>query len=542
MSVRAGRRVGARQPVAGVAFAQCVGASRSRDRRELAQPGGSPLRVRGLQPFLRWTLTTERSRRENVPAHRLRSLGDRAYTALFDSLVWPTWERLIRRRETLHHLRYLERSQWQDPEERHAEELHALVSLLSYAGRNVPYYRELFRARRFDPRGVKSRADLCELPFLTREIVRERYDDLIDPAHRGKNLKKGTSGSTGTPLKFEYSLASECWRQAVKVRGYGWAGYRPGRKTFYYWAAVSSAAPTFKIRFDRRLRRETFFDSMRQDEASRRFALDELRRTRPEVIVCYTQSCAQFARWIVDRGLRDWDDIPVICGAEAVLLADRAALVQAFGPEIFETYGSRETMLMAAECEAHAGMHLSEENLVVELTRDGGEVAPGETGDVVVTDLHNLGMPMIRYLNGDLAVRGAQERCSCGRGLARLERVDGRRADTMLDRDGNVVPGIVFHVLFSDARKDLVKQFQAVQNARGEVVLRVVRGRDFSEDAFQSVASRFASYLRGLPFTVEFHESILPHRRSGKIQTIIVEGNARPILHAVHAASALGQQ
>jgi phenylacetate-CoA ligase len=476
-----------------------------------------------------------------LPADGLRHLGDRAYTALFDSLLWPAWESVIRRRETLHHLSYLEQSQWQDPEERAVEDLRSLVQLLSYAGRNVPYYRELFRARGFDARGVKSRADLAELPFLTRDIIRERYADLIDPAHRGKNLKKGTSGSTGTPLKFEYSMASECWRQAVKVRGYGWAGYRPGRKTFYYWAAVSSAAPTLKIRFDRALRRETFLDSMRQDEASRKLALDSLRRTRPEVIVCYTQSCAQFARWIVDRGLRDWDDIPVICGAEAVLQADRAALAKAFGPAIFETYGSRETMLMAAECEAHSGMHLSEENLMLEIVRDGREVLPGETGDVAVTDLHNFGMPMIRYLNGDLAVRGGGTRCPCGRGLARIERVDGRRADTMVDRDGNAVPGIVFHVLFSDARRELVKQFQAVQNAKGEVVLRVVRGRDFAEDAFQSVAGRFSTYLRGLPFTVEFHDSIAPHRRSGKIQTIIVEREARASVRAATPPVPAGQ-
>ncbi len=262
---------------------------------------------------------------------------------------------------------------------------------------------------------------------------------------------------------------------------------------------------------------------MRQDEASRWAALETLRRTRPEVIVCYTQSCAQFARWIVERGLRDWDDIPVICGAEAVLLADRHVLSQAFGPRIFETYGSRETMLIAAECEAHAGMHLSEENLLVEIIRDGERAEPGEVGDVVITDLHNYGMPMIRYSNGDLARPAAPDRCACGRGLARLECVDGRRADTLIDGEGNAVPGIVFHVLFSDARRELVRQFQAVQNVRGEVTLRVVRGRDFAEEPFQHVTGRFSHYLRGLPFTIEFHDAITPHARSGKIQTIIVE-------------------
>jgi len=470
------------------------------------------------------------------------SMGDRAYGAVFGNLLLPVWERAIRRRDTLKHLAYLERSQWLARAEREKEESIALTRLLCYAGANVPYYRELFHTLRIDPRAIRSRTDLAELPLLTREIVSERYDDLVDPAHRGKNFKKGTSGSTGKPLKFEYSEDSEHWRQAVKLRGYSWAGYRPGRKAFFYWAAVSGGRPSLKVRLDRALRRETFFDSMKQDEAARRAALEILRRTRPEVIVCYTQSCAQFARWIVDNRLRDWDDTPVICGAEAVLHSDRAVLAKAFGPGIFETYGSRETMLMGAECEKHAGMHISEENLLLEILRDGYGVSPGESGDVVVTDLHNYGMPMIRYVNGDVAVFGSDETCPCGRGLRRLERVDGRRADTMFDRDGNAIPGIVFHVLFSDARKELVRQFQAVQNAQGEVVLKIVRGREFAEDAFQNVAGRFSEYLRGLPFTVEFHEAIAPHQGTGKIQTIVVERargkfDSRPDVSALTASA-----
>lgn len=448
---------------------------------------------------------------------------DWAYGALFGKVLLPAWERGIRRRDTLTLLAHLERSQWLDPEARERADVASLVNLLTHAERHVPYYRELFRQQRFEPRGVKSRRDLAVLPLLTRDIVRERYDDLIDPAYRGINLKKGTSGSTGKPLKFEYSPNSECWRQAVKLRGYGWAGYRPGLKTFFYWAAVAAGLPTFKVRLDRALRRETFFDSMKQDESARRAALAILRRKRPEIIVCYTQACAQFARWITENGYRDWPDTPVICAAEAVLPADRAVLTKAFGPHIFETYGSRETMLIAAECEQHEGMHVSDDNLMVELVQGGRPVAPGETGDVVITDLHNFGMPMIRYVNGDMAMFAADGVCRCGRGLRRFERVDGRRAAIMRDGQGNVVPGIVFHVLFSDARREIVRQFQAVQSRDGAVVLKVVRGRDFAEDAFSSVAGRFSEYLRGLPFTVEFHESIGPHQGSGKHQTIIVE-------------------
>jgi len=477
---------------------------------------------------VRALLLGEREHRMSIDASRRPPqppLGARAYARMYRNVLWPVWERFARGRTTTEHLRFLEAMQWRSPEEIEAYQLQALRALLSHAGQHVPYWREAFRRVGFDPRGVRHRDDIGVLPVLTREIIRERYRDLVSPHHAATNLKKGTSGSTGTPLKFEYSSESESWRQAVRIRGYSWAGYRPGAPIFYYWALVSGpprGLRGYKIRLDRSFKREVFVDSMRQDEGARRQALELLRRTRPAVVVCYTQSCAQFARWILDHGLRDWDDVPVLCGAEAVLPADRAVLSRAFGPHVFETYGSRETMLLAAECEAHDGMHLSEENLLVEVARQGKPVGAGETGDVLVTDLHNFGMPFIRYQNGDVARMSRSAGCACGRGLRKLERVEGRRADTLHDREGNPIPGIVFHVLFSDARLEVVRQFQAVQRPAGDVVLRVVRGQDWSQERFDAVVRRFEQYLRGLPFRIEYRDAIAP-APNGKMRTILVE-------------------
>jgi phenylacetate-CoA ligase len=416
--------------------------------------------------------------------------------------------------------------QWRHPELIQRYQLEALRALLMHAQRAVPYYRETFARVGFDPRSVQNSADLAALPVLTREIIRERYRDLLDPARTPHNIHKATSGSTAAPLQFEYCVDSESWRNAARIRGYSWSGYRPGLPVFFYWGMSGPLPPGMrgaKIRLDRAMRRETFVDSMKQDEASRRSALARLRRTRPSFVVCYTQSCAQFARWILDTGSRDWDDIPVLCGAEAVLPADRAVLSRAFGPHIYETYGSRETMLMAAECSEHAGMHLAEENVLVEVAHDGRPVATGDSGDVLVTDLHNYGMPFIRYQNGDMATMGPNAPCACGRGLRRLARVDGRRADTLRDREGNPIPGLVFHVLFADSKQDMVRQFQAVQRAHGEVLLKVVRGQQWSSEHFETLVRRFQQYLRGLPLTVEFHETI-PPAPNGKLRTIVVEG------------------
>jgi phenylacetate-CoA ligase len=293
----------------------------------------------------------------------------------------------------------------------------------------------------------------------------------------------------------------------------------------HFWAGLQELPPGargLKVRVDRALKREIYIDSIPQDEESRRRALLVLRRQRPAVIVCYTQSCAQFARWVLDRGLRDWDDISVICGAEAVLPADRAVLARAFGPHVFETYGARETRLMATECEAHDGMHLMEENVLVEIASGGVPVSAGEPGDVIVTDLHNYGMPFIRYANGDMARMAPDRPCACGRGLRKLASVEGRRAETLTDGDGNPLPGIVVHPLFVDPEAEVARQFQVIQRRGGEVVLRVVKGRDWSAERMEPKLRELRQYLRGQPLRLEYVDAISPGP-SGKLRTVLVE-------------------
>ena len=451
--------------------------------------------------------------------------GSALYAWTYEHLLFPAWQKVVHHRGIQDYLGELETTQWMSREEIAAIQLVSLRKLLVHAGTSIPYYRELFAKVGFEPLEVRSREDLDALPLLTREIIHERYDDLVDPSHRGKNICKGTSGTTGVPLKFEYCNDSESWRQALRLRGYRWAGYHIGLPTLHYWAqgnAIPTGLAATKVKVDRALRREVYVDAIKQDDESMREAARLVSRMKPHAIIGYTQATALWARFIDEQGLRDWDDIPVICGAEGLLPTDRAAISRAFGPA-FETYGSRETMLIAAECPAHSGMHISEENLVVEITRDGVRLDEGETGDVVVTDLHNYGMPFIRYANGDVATMSKQNGCACGRGLRKLEHVDGRRCDTLRDAKGAPIPGMLFIAIFA-GKKEIVSQFQVTQRTTGDVHLAVVRGREWSEPEFETLVQRFRGYLRGLPFAVDIVDGIVASK-SGKRRPIVVEQN-----------------
>src|SRR5690606_4225280 len=110
------------------------------------------------------------------------------------------------------------------------------------------------------------------------------------------------------------------------------------------------------------------------------------------------------------------------------------------------------------------------------LVREDGRTRParpGEIGEVAVTDLFNFGQPFIRSLNGDLAVPPVAETWGCGRSLLRLQTVEGRTTDTLLDHEGKPVNGLFFNVMFS-VLGEQVRSFQVVQRRDRSIDVRLV--------------------------------------------------------------------
>ena len=307
------------------------------------------------------------------------------------------------------------------------------------------------------------------------------------------------------------------------MRGYGWAGYRQGDRTLHLWSDPPRPAEPggglsshrLWVATDRGLRREVYVDSTVRSEELWDRTVDVIRRKRPHVIVCYAQAGVELARHVVASNARDWETIPVICGAEPLLPGDREILHQAFGPAVFETYGNREVMLIATECEEHEGLHVQAENLVVEVVVRGGNTdgtrpaAPGEIGEVVVTDLHNLAMPFIRYATGDLATAADASPCRCGRGLPRIASVEGRTSDLLEDGDGRQVSGIALMTLFVDLAP-AVRQFQAVQRRDRSLTVRVVPSPKFDDSSRMRIHRHCEHYLPGVPVTIDVVDAIDP--------------------------------
>ena len=458
------------------------------------------------------------------------------YSHVFARVLYPAWESGLRRRPTLRHLAHLERTQWLPLSDLEATQTHRLGRLLGHAYANVPYYRRQFDQVGVRPEAIRSAADLAKLPILGKDEARDTTEDRTATAGAKLDVRKKTSGTMGRPLVFGYERESDYWRQAMKLRGYRWAGLFPGQRSLHYWGAgppVGKEQPTFasrlktaKVKLDRALRREHYVDCGRRGADELAAVVEIIRRERPEVVVCYAQAGVDLARHVVERGLRNWDTIPVICGAERLLPADRAILEQAFGPAVFETYGCREVMLIATECPAHTGLHVSMETLVVEVVvRDstGGErpARPGEVGEVVITDLTNLAMPFIRYANGDLAVPAEPGVCPCGRAHPRLASIEGRVTETLTDGSGARVNGLVFNVVIAHLAQ-AIRQFQVVQHRDRSVTLRVVPTAAFDGHIELVLRQTWEKYLAGVPVKLELVSEI-PVTATGKRQVGVVE-------------------
>ena len=450
------------------------------------------------------------------------------YGMALGRVLYPAWERL-RGRPTFDLLAQLQRTEHASLDELVALRTGYLRRLLRHAYHHTAHYHRTFDAAGIVPDDLHTLDDLVHFPLLPRATAQRTVDARTAP-HPLAEFAKTTSGSTGEPLVVRYSAESRHWRDATRWRGFGWGGYHMGDKAMHLWGVAAIQASRWaraKLAIDHKLRRDVYASCMVRSRENLRAMVDVLRRERPAVLAGYAQALADLARFVNLEGLRTWDTIPVICGAERLWEHDRADLVQAFGPAVFETYGCREFMLMGAECEAHDGFHESVEELIVEIlviAPDGTQrtARPGEIGQVAITDLHNLACPFIRYLTGDLALVRSPSSCSCGRTLPRFGPVEGRVTETMYDARGNPVEGILFNILFLHMAS-YARQFQVMQRADRRLTLRVVPIQEALAPEAEALIREFvAKHLAGIPLDIEVVREI-PLTRAGKLCRVVVE-------------------
>ncbi|MFQ5778487.1 MAG: phenylacetate--CoA ligase family protein [Terriglobia bacterium] len=437
-------------------------------------------------------------------------------------LIFPLWLR----RDHPHYPRYVrefQHTQFLTREEVKHLQWERLRKLLWHAYENCTFYRRRMQEAEIHPAAITRLEQVSALPVLTKSDIQDHAGELLARNYpAAARVRNQTGGSTGSPLQFYVDRERLDSRMASTTRHNLWAGLRPGDWCARLWGARLDqiveqgwwdwCRNTLLYRLV-----ELNTSCIRRDDW--RTLVAALRRKRPRFLVTYAQSACLFARCVREAGIDDIRFESILTTAEVLLSEQRHLLEETFRARVYNRYGCREVSVIATECEFHRGMHVNAEALLVEVVPDSS--IPGSVGKIVVTDLLNYSMPLIRYEIGDAGRWAPEQDCPCGRGLPLLADVQGRTTDFLVLPDGRWVSGPALTLVVADMAD--VRQVQFVQKAPAAVVLRVVPGRDYGSQTVAELRRRLGRYLDGhTALAIEEVEGIASEA-SGKYRFVINE-------------------
>jgi len=424
----------------------------------------------------------------------------------------------------LRYLRDYRASQWLSARETQHVQWQRLLNILRHAYEEIPFYRARLESVDLHPDAIESPAEFTRMPVLTRSDLQEHLQDLITPGWPASDLiADGTGGSTGEPVRFHFSKDSSDRRAAAAARSDQWAGWDYGERTAWLWGTgldnlSESRVQRLRSKAYWAIRRERVFNAFAPSDDTVRQVAHALLRFRPSVIVAFATRACEVGRFLLESGLSgSIRPRGVITSGEALSDYQRSVIEDAFGCSVFNRYGCREFSLIAAECERHEGLHINCDNVYVEFVHNGEPGSRDGNAKLVVTDLTNYAMPLIRYEIGDLGKR-LERACSCGRG-APLMSVEGRTCDTVVGANGRALSGIFFGHLLKHAPG--VRRFQVYQPNASEVELRVVPRHGFADLDLEWAIGRISEALG--PGTTVMTRLVddIPLTRSGKHRLVI---------------------
>lgn len=441
------------------------------------------------------------------------------YTRFASGVLFPLHE-WLKGHGTVAVRRELEQSQWW-PEERLRElQLQRLRELVRQASIQVPYYRKLFNGSGIAANEIRSLADLQHMPFLTKSLIREHQDDLRSRQAHGL-ARFNTGGSSGEPLIFYIGKERVSHDVAAKWRATRWWGVDIGDPEIVVWGSPIELGSQDRVRYWRdRLLRTHLLAAFEMSEAKLDEFLRAIRRIRPRMLFGYPSSLAHITRHARQRGLA-MDDLGIrvaFVTSERLYEHQREEIEEVFACPVANGYGGRDAGFIAHAC-PHGGMHITAEDIIVEIVDAAGKVLPaGQSGEIVVTHLATGDYPFIRYRTGDVGVLSSTG-CGCGRGLPLLQEIEGRTTDFIVARDGTLMHGLSLIYLVRDIPG--IANFKIIQESLDHTRFLLVADPGFDTAAIDRI--RQGARMR-LGETVRVDIELLPEipaEASGKFRYVV---------------------
>lgn len=366
-----------------------------------------------------------------------------------------------------------------------------LNELIQHAYKTSSWYRDIINKAGINPELPITLDDLQQFPVTTKIDIRENTDAFISSRYQKDDLNSAkTGGSTGVSLNLFFDERCQQFRNAAQMYADGFANWRPGLRVAAVWGNPPVAKTSKQKLRAYLLERTIFLDTMDLNPESMGTFVQRWRSFLPQVVFGHAHSIYIFAKYLVEHKIHTLRPRGVVTTSMMLLEHERQTIEMAFGCKVTNRYGCEEVGLIAVECEKHNGMHINSPHIILEtLDANDKPVAAGEPGKIVVTDLNNYGMPLIRYRVEDVGVV-SERQCSCGRSTPMLERLEGRVADFLKKPDGGQVAGVSL-VERTLTKIPGVEQMQLVQEDLHEIIINRVKGKEFAATTDQQLLHEF---------------------------------------------------
>lgn len=395
--------------------------------------------------------------------------------------------------------------------------LFKLNRLIRHSKKNVLFYRNIL------PSGdLTDLTEIRKIPLTGKTIFREKQAQF-----KAQNIQRGlttktTGGSTGAPvtvLKTKNALAQEL---AGAWRGFGWAGVGIGDKQARFWGVPhdkKTKLRAYLIDFICNRYRCSAFEFGDKDLAKYHKVLQ---RFKPQYFYGYVSMITEYAEFLIKNNLKTPCDLKCIITTSEVLSDIKRDLIEkVFRCKVFDEYGCGEIGTIAHECE-EGNLHVNDENIIVEVLDENlNPVNKGEFGEIVVTELNNLAMPLIRYRIADYGCL-ANKPCKCGRKLNIIEEIKGREYDFLINSNGDKFHGEFFLYIIEDLKKAgaTLNGVQFVQRSLHDLDVRVITGTGFKKEHKRTIVNRLRNGFDPDIKIIIKEEKYIERENSGKMRVV----------------------
>ena len=364
--------------------------------------------------------------------------------------------------------------------------------------------------------------EFSQFPIISKQDIRSSQDDYISSEfEKEKLVQMSTSGSTGTPFVCYQNSGKKRKVNAEIIYYTEKVGYKLGENLSYIRTIVKQNK---KSKLKQFVQNQTLIHCSYLNDSGIEEIIDQLRKHSQNgavTLLAYGSTYTALKDYFIKNkitGLENCHISGAVSGSDMLFDETREVVSQVFGKvPVISRYSNEENGVLGQDEGMNNVFCINEANYIIEIVDDNDKpVDDGTVGRIVVTDLYNYAMPMIRYDTGDMGairtfdINGRKKRC--------IYNFSGRKVDVIYDSEGNALsPHTITNYMWEFTE---IRQFQLIQKNQNQYLLKLNVDASFQRE--EALSQTLKNILGGMQLEIEYVDEI-PVLSSGKRRYIINE-------------------